>query len=219
MAYRSSSSTSTVSGAAIDPGKPSGYASDDVLVMFLSANAVPSNGITAPSGWTLIGRNDETNHAVAAYWAVGSVASTSFGGGLVEFGAPLAICLAFSGRNTTAPITAYSLHGYYSGNDAQCIADSVSAAAGDDSLLLFGSNGTGGIGSVGGSYTTRANGTSASISASSETLDAVSAGATGNQVASAGAYQNKGGIQVALAAAAGSAVPVFVHHRKQQGAQ
>lgn len=167
--------------------------------MCLAGGILSSTVINAPSGWTLIVRQDNANTAAAAYWALGNVASFTFT--VVGAVNVVAECSAFSGRNTSSPITA-SLG--QSDASTTVNAPSVVAVAGDDSLCFWESNQNAIFGAIGGGYTERAADSAGAnnLRAATGTLDNVSAGATGNQSRTATNFQNKNGLQIAIAKAA-----------------
>ena len=121
MAFRSSTKNAQVSNAANDPGKPVGTLETDVLIALVSeaADAFGADqltGFSAPSGWTLIdqGHFNEggagTETLYAAYWAIGSVTSTSFTPNTAAITSVVSIH-AYNGIVAATPVDQHSNNG------------------------------------------------------------------------------------------------------------
>jgi hypothetical protein len=92
--------------ASVAPAKPAGTVSTDILVCIICSGGGTLLTITPPSGWTLIKRQDNgTTSTAAAYWALGSVASSTFTlSGSVD--AVSAIIAGYTGVDNTTPMDA-----------------------------------------------------------------------------------------------------------------
>lgn len=103
IAFRAASTGGGSALTSIDPGKPAGTVSTDVLVAVVCLDA--ATAVTWPSGWTALGGvTAGTLHGERA-WALGSVASTNFtfASSIVE-----AQIRAYSGVDNTTPMDATS---------------------------------------------------------------------------------------------------------------
>jgi hypothetical protein len=101
--------SSATGPATLAPAKPTGTVSTDVLIlaMCVSNNGSATGSYTAPSGWTSVGNVTSTGNVIRVdvWWALGSVASTTFtkSGTVNAYGLVMA---AFAGVDNTTPIDA-----------------------------------------------------------------------------------------------------------------
>lgn len=139
MAFRSTiSATGTTSGTGVDPGKPAGTIAGDILIAEVSGGVNTSFlPVVAPSGWTAIASISKPENSVhsAFFWALGDVAGTIFDSTSGTSDITVRIS-AFSGRNTTTPITA-SAQAIDSSGSSSAPAPSVVAAANDDLMVVW----------------------------------------------------------------------------------
>lgn len=139
MAFRSTINASASTSAGIDPGKPAGTAADDILIAEVSGGLdTASLPVVPPAGWTEIATISKPENGVhsAFFWALGNVASTLFDSTLNGTYTYTVRISAFSGRNTTTPITASATFSDSTGF-ATAPAPSVVAAANDDLMAVW----------------------------------------------------------------------------------
>ncbi len=116
------------SGGGADPGKPAGTQATDVLIAVFGGQWNTGLVVTAPSGWTQALNNTQAGASrLFVYWALGSVASTSFSVSQTGGGINVAI-FAYAGADNSAPIRDV-LGGGSTGTSIA--APSVTAQAGD----------------------------------------------------------------------------------------
>ncbi len=87
--------------------KPTGTANTDVLIAMFEGGGGTGDTYTPPAGWTLINRTDSTTVvSVASYWALGSVASTTFTISQGGLQATIGFILGYTGVDNATPMDA-----------------------------------------------------------------------------------------------------------------
>ncbi len=154
MAFRSAVQTTGTAGPI---NLPAGYQLDDILVAVWSSDF---GGISmANTNWVQIDstRSLTTDgHTISVWYRVVDGTETGKLTWTIGGGSDLSCdCMAFSGRSTSAPITAFLYTAESSGSSPITITlNAITAAAGDDVLALFMLDTTDGGGTwSGGSYT------------------------------------------------------------------
>jgi hypothetical protein len=133
IGYRNKSNADNVNTTAMGVTKPTGFASTDILIVTLNWANTGSPTLTVPSGWTAIGTVVATNITVAAYSALGSVASTAFALSVSRDNGN--VCAAYTGVDTTTPVDATGTTSSNSGA-ASITANAVTIAT-DQALHLI----------------------------------------------------------------------------------
>jgi Right handed beta helix region len=211
-----STSATSSSATSLTISTPSGVASGDVMLAAIDVNLPGSAAITAPSGWTLVRRdNNAQGYAAlsqAVYYRVAgnsepSSARWQFSASAGASGA----MISFSAVDTTSPVDAHS--GRYTPRTKSITAPGVSTSARGDVLVgFFGTSGTRSIYAPSGmSEAYDLTGTGSTGAASSEGADQiiVSPGSTGSRTATTQGSRNSStvGQLIALRPAATAAAP------------
>jgi cell division septation protein DedD len=137
IAFRSSSSAHADSGSLVI-NKPAGTVANDVMVAAIAVRPETAT-ITAPSGWTLAGRLDNSNsnqNSLAIYYKVagGSEPSSYTWSFSTSTGAAGGI-MTFSNVNTTTPVNVKG--GQYTANSTSHSTSSVTTAASNTMVVTF----------------------------------------------------------------------------------
>lgn len=204
MGYRSYSWAQASGTSSIDPGKPTGTVSSDVLIAEVTGQiGSASLPVLPPTGWNLFLTFADTNAPSYYYWALGSVASTSFGFTASPSGCGVRI-ESFSGIDNTSPIRASTALQYADGNP-NITAASLTANAGDSLMVGWSNPGGMTLGALSGvtnlaTTTTSYNGYTTTQDVSY--LDGLTAGATTAYTRTAGSpYSLRNVATIILAAA------------------
>lgn len=217
MAYRSITSGSN-GGVHITINKPAGVANGDVLVGAAFWTTTAGTNRSVPSGWA------EQQFNTTGYSgflltkpitnAGGEPASYTFTANTAPTG--WAACIvAVSGRNTGAPVTASNVGTAGSGTGNVTV-NTITAAAGDDLVLVYDSDsGSGTWGELSG-FAERLDTSGLEV----QTADGVSAGATGNKQGTCSVTtSNKKAFLIAIAAAAAGGGTVWAPSLTTLGVQ
>lgn len=130
--YLRNVSSRTADSSITDPGKPANTQATDLLIAVFTSSLNPGQSAAAPAGWTAIpgATISNTTGQIYAWWALGSVASTTFTGG----GGPTVAIYAFAGADTTNPIRGAATN---TSDTTTIAAPSVAANAGDSLLQVW----------------------------------------------------------------------------------
>src|SRR6266404_3471303 len=138
IVLRASASVSGFNGTSLSISKPAGVVAGDVLVASVDAAGGSGTTITAPSGWTLIRRDDSgTTLAMATYYKVAGSsepASYSWGLGSSNVGAGGGI-IAYANVDTGAPLNASG--GQVNSSSASVTAPSITTTVPNTMLVGF----------------------------------------------------------------------------------
>ena len=226
MAFRSISIYQGVSNESSMPmTMPAGVVASDILIACIVANGSNSGAAITAAGWTVIqtSGNQGNGLCVTYLWAPGSVATTTFGLTNIATNTWGSIS-AFSGRNTSAPISASAINIAPTGSSgaigsATQIAPSVTAVANDDLYVNWISAQATAMGTVPLPLTQRdlsqikTNAGGNLFYDAIGTYDSVAAGATTAYTETPTYFYYDVAVQISLAAASGgSAYPIPPRH-------
>ena len=214
MSFRSYAITSPGSGSTVTATLPAGTVASDVLIGVIHGGQGSANwaSITPPAGWTLIADQTPAVWGQRTWWAPGNVADLTWTGWVAGF--PEVTLFAYSGRDTTAPITD-SDFAYADDATGNIAAPAVTAAAGDDIFTHWSAQNTFPITSPPAPLTTIVTDAIADDRTSGYQNN-VSAGSQGPYTVTAGSFVARFAVTVALKAAPSPSLAVYLYDTSVQ---
>jgi MSHA biogenesis protein MshQ len=194
--------------------KPASTASGDLLIVGLMVEKGSGETITAPAGWNLIRRtNESTNVGMATYYKVAGGAEPANYTFTIANGSKWAIGISrITGADTSDPI---DVHGGQTGSGSSVTAPSVTTTAANDLVLAFYTNKKAATYTPAGTTTERYDVPNSSGGLPSNMMASfvqTSAGATGNRNATASESEAWVGQQVAIQIPAPPSTKLYFHN-------